>query len=377
MTFPIAIQRGEDVYLIDEDGRRYLSFAESINILGYGNSRIVNAIKRHTERLIHYTNELSVAKECVKLGRYYLEKAGLSGGFLYTSSGSEANEYALLEEGVRKKRPIVGIRGAYHGQLYLTGAITRGLGDGSVYLVDPNQEGLSKIEELQKKYGEPLVLILEPIMVHAGIVFHPREFLESVKRYASRGSALIIADEVYLSPGKTGYFYSHQAMGLKPNVITLGKSIGGGLPLGMILYDGLHNIKSPLGLTTTSQGGNRTACEAGLALLGELNGKEIIENVRKNGDIVGRRLREEFFNVRGVVETRGMGYIHGVQLDIRLLRLRRRREIVKSCISNGLLVSLMGKRDDVIRLAPPLTATLSDWEKAISTVKEAIRRALS
>uniref|UniRef100_A0A7C1E247 Aminotransferase class III-fold pyridoxal phosphate-dependent enzyme n=1 Tax=Fervidicoccus fontis TaxID=683846 RepID=A0A7C1E247_9CREN len=373
MAIPVNIVSGEEVYLIDSSGRKLLSFAESINILGYSNREVKNAIESQVEKLIHYTNELSIFNECVALGKRYLKEANIEGGFIFTSSGSEANEYSLAELGARRKRKIVGIKGAYHGQLYLTGAITRGKQSRLVTIVPPDSRGIETIEKLLTTSSIPLVIIIEPLMIHAGIRSLPRDFLLFLNKLSINKQAIIISDEVYLSPGKTGYFYSFQAFGINPDLFTLGKSIGGGLPLGLIAFNNANRIESPLGITTTSQGGNRVSCVAGLALLEELHKKNVIENVRKNEEKITKLLRDELLGIKGVIETRGIGYIRGVQLDTSIFRRKWRTKIILESIKNGLLISLMGKDNDVIRLAPPLVATFEDWQKAVLIIKKVIK----
>lgn len=373
MVLPVDIVRGEGVYLLDATGKRYLSFAESINILGYSNEKIKNIMKTQIDKLVHYTNELSIFNECIALGKEFLKEANFEGGFIFTSSGSEANEYSLAELGANKKRQIIGIEGAYHGQLYLTGAITRKKPNELVTVVPPNDYGVEIIEKISLTSDEPVVIIVEPLMVHAGIKFLPKNFLLYLNKLSVNKKAIIISDEVYLSPGKTGFFYSFQAFGLKPDLFTLGKSIGGGLPLGLIVFNESCKIKSPLGIITTSQGGNRASCVAGLALLEELRENDVIWYVKKNGEAISKLLKDELQGLKGIIDTRGIGYIHGVQLDIKIFRKRLRDKIIIELIKKGLLVSLMGENNDVIRLAPPLVATLDDWEKAVSLIKLTIK----
>jgi len=376
MRLPVDVVRGEGIYLIDAFNRKYLSFAESINILGYSNSAVKRAISRQTNKLIHFTNELSPAEECLELGRRLAERGGSKRGAIFTCSGTEANEYALLEFGAREGALVVGIIGSYHGQLYFTGAITRGKSAGRVLLVKPDNEGMGKLEEALREASGNAVAIIEPLMVHAGIKMLPKEFIDFINKQRNANQLKVIVDEVYLSPAKAGSFYSHHVFGLTGDALTLGKSVGGGLPLGAIIPLGSARIWSPLGITATSQGGNRTACAAGLALLREVDRKGLIEHVKKTGESVAKLLRDEFEGLPGVKETRGIGFIHGIELDARVYKLAARKRLVERAAAHGLLVSLMGMRNEVVRLSPPLIATYHDWVNAVSVIKKALGEVL-
>lgn len=369
MALPVNLVRGEDVYLIDSEGRRYLSFAESINILGYSNETIKREMIDQIGTLVHYTNELSPYRECMELGESLLKEMGTEGGYIFTSSGSEANEYALSRLGVSSRRKIIGIRGAYHGQLHLTGAITNAKRMKEITLVSPDESGIDKIDGLLKQ-DMKTVIIIEPLMIHAGIRPLPRYFVDYLSKLASSGASILISDEVYLSPAKTGFFYGYQSINLRPHVITLGKSLGGGLPLGAVLFTRDVGLTSPLGITTTSQGGNRTACRAGVALLKELRKMNLIERVRQNGERVRKLLTDELLPLKQVTDVRGIGYIYGVELEKKFVTSTNMNKIISESIRRGLLISLMGERNEVVRLAPPLVATLNHWERAVEILRD-------
>ena len=362
--FGLNVERGEGVCLIDSTGRRYLNFSESINVLGYSNKRLVECICSQVERLVHFTNMLAHNSPCRELAGRIVESVDMkSARLVYTSTGSEANEYVLsrlVERGI-----VVGVKGAYHGLLTLTEKITLERETDRIKLIEASEEGVRRFRRLCSE-GRVSGVVLEILMVHAGVVPLEREFVLEVVEHAQNNNIAVVVDEVYTGLGKTGYWYAFQKYGLKPNAITLGKSLGGGLPLAAIVYDeflkGLG--KGAPGGVTTSQGGNVTACRAGLCTFDILAEDGIVKRVRENERKIAA-LMQELLEHAQVRDVRGWGYIWGVELNSR----KHAHMVSREAFKKGLLLTVMGHEDNVLRFSPPLTAGVSDWERAILMVK--------
>jgi len=357
--YNLTITSGEGIKLIDKNGRSYLNFSESINIFGYKKKELISTVCKQTENLLHFTNMLAINPPCQQLAEtltqiiFHDKKTKV----IFTATGSEANEY-ILSQMIEKGR-IVGIRGSYHGLLTITKKITLKRPDKNIILIDPNDEGLDKLESEIKKHSVSSIII-EPVMVHAGIIPLRESFLTSIQKIAKENNLKLIIDEVYTGFGKTGHMFSYEIYGIKPDIVTLGKSLGGGLPLGAAIgvKDSLQETLH--GSVTTSQGGNVLACSLGNTVIDLISKEKILEKVRQNSKQIMNML-EELEKHSIVREIRGIGYLWGIHLKNKNIAMN----ISKKMLENGVLVTIMGENDDVIRLAPPLTASVQDWGQVI------------
>ncbi len=360
--FPIIVERGEGPYLVDEHGRRYLDFAESINVLGFGHPQLIRAISTQAARLVHYTSMLAWNRPCLSLSKRLASLTGIPRARVaFTSTGSEANE--LLLDHLLEKGDVIALRGAYHGLLTWTSFITLGREHPNIHQIPPGPAGLHEARRLFREENISGVIV-ETLMVHAGIVPLGEDFLRELRDLAHDNAAVFVVDEVYTGMGKTGSLFSYQRLGFRPDAVTLGKSIGGGLPLGGIVYDsGVVELTRAPGGTSTSQGANTTACAAGNALLDILEEEQIPNRVLEMEPEIGRLL-EEHLDVIGAREARGRGFIWGLDTGDPGVA----RAAVERALERGVLVSTMGHRDEVVRLAPPLVVGLEEWRKAISSL---------
>lgn len=359
--FPIIVERGEGPYLVDENGVRYLDFAESINVLGFGRPELVQAISSQASRLVHYTSMLAWNKPCLNLSKRIAALTGVPRArVVFTCSGSEANE--LLLDHLLQEGDVIAVRGAYHGLLTWTSFITLGKEHPNIHQIPPNTAGLHEARRLFREENISGVIV-ETLMVHAGILPLPEEWLRELRELAHDNSAVFVVDEVYTGLGKTGALFSYQRLGFRPDVVTLGKSLGGGLPLGAVVYDsGLLEISAPGG-TSTSQGANTTACAAGSVLLDVLEREEIPSRVHDMEPIVAEVVREAAEKL-GAREARGRGFIWGIDMGDPGTAGR----LVERALERGVLVSTMGHRDEVVRLSPPLVVGLEEWRRAVEAL---------
>ncbi len=358
----LEIDRGEGIFLYDKNGNRYMNFAESINLLGYSSPELIEAVCSQANKLIHYTNMIARNSPCIELAKRLLEKTGLKEPrIVYTATGSEANETALLYSS--KENPvIIGFKHSYHGLLYLTGYLTRGIEkpEHNILIIDDaDPQALDRMEKIL--YFNDTVIIVEAIRVHGGIKPLSEEAVRIINKAVQNGSTLI-ADEVYTGLGKTGCFYAYQRIGITPNIVTLGKTIGGGLPLGAVLFEKNLLKTMDTGGAITSQGGNVTACKTGYTLLNTIDREKLVEKTRLMEDKIGRLLAE-FKNYDFITDVRGYGFIWGIELDKNIAK-KMMKTIISKALDKGLIITPMGPMDEVIRLAPPLKASFSDWETA-------------
>ncbi len=357
--YNLTITSGKGIKLIDKNGRSYLNFSESINIFGYKKKELISAVCKQSENLLHFTNMLVMNPPCQRLAETLTEIIfpEKKTKVIFTATGSEANEYVLSK--MIEKGRIVGIMGSYHGLLTMTKKITLKKPDKNIILIKPNDEGLDTLESEIRNHSVSSIII-EPVMVHAGIVPLKESFLVRIQKIAKENNLKLIIDEVYTGFGKTGHMFSYEIYGIKPDIVTLGKSLGGGLPLGAVVGEITSLPETLHGSVTTSQGGNVLACSLGNTIIDLISKEKILEKVRQNSKQIMNML-EELEKHSIVREIRGIGYLWGIHLTNHNVAL----DISKKMLENGVLVTIMGEKDDVIRLAPPLTASLDDWERVI------------
>ena len=352
-TPPLALVSGNGAVVVDEAGREYVDLLGGIavNALGHAHPAVVAAVSKQVATLGHVSN-LYVAEPPVALAELLLALAGRPGRVFFANSGAEANEAAFKLSRRTGRTHVVATVGGFHGRtmgaLALTGQPTK---------ADPFRPLPGEVTHVP--YGDVAALeaavtgatamvILEPIQGENGVVVPPAGYLAAARRITARQGALLVLDEVQTGIGRTGHWFAHQADGVEPDVVTLAKGLGGGLPIGATLAFGPAADLLEPGSHGSTFGGNPVSCAAALAVISTIAHEGLLDHVKR----VGERLRRgiEALGHPLVGEVRGDGLLLGVVLT----------EPVSSVVANalrdaGFLVNPV--QPGVVRLAPPLILT--------------------
>jgi len=366
-TPPLALVRGHGSEVWDEDGRRYLDLLGGIavNALGHAHPAVVEAVSRQIATLGH-TSNLYITEPPLALAERLLELLGRPGRVLFCNSGAEANE-AAFKMARRTGRPhIIAAEEAFHGRTMGALALTGQPSKRTPF--EPLTPGVSHVP-----YGDVAALaaavdadtaavFLEPIMGEGGVVVPPAGYLAAVREITAAHGALLVLDEVQTGMGRTGAFFAHQHDGITPDVVTLAKGLGGGLPIGACLAVGKTGELLSPGLHGSTFGGNPVCTAAALAVLRVLADDDLIGRA----DVLGKTLSAgiESLGHPLVDHVRGRGLLQGV-----VLTAEAAKPVESAARAAGFLVNAAAA--DVIRLAPPLVIAegqIDDFLKALPGV---------
>jgi acetylornithine aminotransferase len=367
-TPPLALVRGEGAVVWDETGKSYVDMLSGIavNALGHAHPAVVAAVTKQIATLGHVSN-LYVAEPPVALAELLLALAGRPGRAFFCNSGAEANEAAFKLSRRTGRTQVVATHGAFHGRTMGALALT-----GQPAKADPFRPLPGDVSFVP--YGDAAALreavtdatamvILEPIQGENGVVVPPPGYLAAAREATARHGALLVLDEVQTGVGRTGHWFAHQAEGVEPDVVTLAKGLGGGLPLGACLaFGGAADLLGP-GSHGTTFGGNPVSCAAALAVLGTIASEGLLDHVKR----VGERLRRgiEALGHPLVAEVRGAGLLLGVVLTAPVSKA-----VTGSLQSAGFLANPI--QPDVVRLAPPLILTVDQVDAFLAALAGAL-----
>ncbi|MDK2865418.1 MAG: acetylornithine/N-succinyldiaminopimelate aminotransferase [Thermotogota bacterium] len=374
--FPVTIKHGKGARVWDEKGRCYLDFTAGIavNVLGHGHPKLLDAIKNQAERVIHVSN-LYWNEPQIKLAEL-LSKHTTGGSVFFVNSGTEANEAALKlarkfgKTRSEKKYKIISTINSFHGRTY--GSLSATGQPKYQRSFTPMLEGFEYVEYnnvdslASKMSPDVCAVILEPIQGEGGVLPAKKEFLETARRLCDEYDALLIFDEVQTGMGRTGHLFAYQYYGVTPDILTVAKGLGGGVPIGAVIANENANVFKP-GDHGSTFGGNPLACAAGVAVMETITSDGFLEHVRTVGDYLLEKLKKLAETYDVISEVRGMGMILGIELQKDLKAL----DFAMKCLDKGLLVTLSG--NNTIRLLPPLIIEKSDVDEAVEILDSAFR----
>lgn len=377
---PIAFTHGEGCYLFDEQGRRYLDALGGIavNTLGHGHPRLVKAISEQAARLIHTSNLYQVREQELLADR--LAALARMDEVFFCNSGCEANEAAIKlarmyghQKGVDLPAIIV-MEHAFHGRTLATLSATgnRKVQAGFEPLVSGFVrvpfDDLPAIEQVAANNPNVVAVLFEPIQGEGGINLAHNEYMQSLRRICDERGWLFMVDEVQCGIGRTGVWFAHQHAGIKPDVMTLAKGLGSGVPVGACLTAGAAAGVFKPGNHGSTFGGNPLACVAALTTLDVIEQDGLMKRAVLVGDAIRGGLRSALAGVTGVVDIRGEGLMIGIQLD------RPCGELVGKALAAGLLINVTA--DSVVRLLPALTYSDADAKQLVNTLAPLMREFL-
>lgn len=365
--FQVALERGEGSVLWDFDGKRYIDLTSGIGVcsVGYNNPAVTKAINEQASKLIHVSN-LFLTEPMVKCAKTLITKTGM-GKVFFANSGAEANEGAIklarkysFDKYGGGRHEIVTLVNSFHGRTITTLKAT-GQDKFHQYFF-PFTEGFSyalanDIESVKKAVsGSTCAVMMELIQGEGGVLPLDEEFVKQVVSFCRENDLLVIIDEVQTGIGRTGSLFCYEQYGIEPDVVTMAKGLGGGVPIGAVMAS--KNCCDVLGPGThaTTFGGTPLCCASANAVLNIVADEPFLQKVRDKGHYIKDTIRSwQSPEIRGV---RGMGLMLGIEVDA-----ERRAQLVSQIMDAGVLVLTAGK--DVIRLLPPLTITKEEIDEAM------------
>ncbi len=355
--FPIVMDRGEGVFLFDSEGRRYLDMMAGlgVNALGHAHPRLVAAATDQVTRLIHLSPLYSSAHPGL-LAERLCDLSGMAGAF-FSTGGAEAVEGALKlarsfarQNFSDQKHCIVALRSSYHGRTFGSLSVTGqtkyqsdfGPGLPGVSFIDRND-----LAQLRAAVTDrTCAIVLEPVLGEGGVHTCSPDFLAEARRLATAHGALLIFDEIQCGLGRTGRWFAFEASGVRPDVLILGKPLGGGIPLSaMLVTDTLFHTFG-VAKHGSTLGGSPLACRLGLEFLDVMEQEDILARVRATGALLARGLIRLVDATDTAVDARGLGLLQGIELSVPA------RPLVEAALAAGVLLNSV--QGNVVRFLPPL-----------------------
>lgn len=367
-TPTLTLERGDGAYVWDTDGNRYLDLVSGIavNALGHAHPAIVAAVTEQIGKLAH-TSNLYINKPALELAERLLDLAGVTGKVLFSNSGAEAVETALKLSRRTGRSKLVATEGAFHGRtmgaLTLTGQFPKRtpfepLLPGVTHIPFGDTKALEDAVD-----GETAAFIVEPIQGEQGVVVPPEGYLQAAREITAKHGALLIVDEIQTGLGRLGSWFAFQQVGVVPDIFTLAKGLGAGLPMGACVAVGDAAALFEPGHHGTTFGGNPVVAAAALAMLDAIAAEGLVDQAA----VVGKEIAagvEELAHPK-IAGVRGAGLLIGI-----LLREPESKAVTAAAERHGYLVN--PAQPDVIRLAPPLILSHDDAARFVADLPKVL-----
>ena len=366
-TPSIALTKGKGIVVTDADGNSYLDFLGGIatSILGHAHPAIVKAVSKQVSTLGHISNFYAHPNAITLAEKLVAMTGEKNAKVFFCQSGAEANEAAFKLSRRTGKVRVVAAQGAFHGRTMGALSLTGQPSKREPFL--PLIKGVKHvpygdIEAMRKAISKKTAMvIIEPIMGEAGVIVPPADYLQQLRAICDDKGALLVIDAVQTGMGRTGDWFGYEYSGITPDVITLAKGLGGGLPLGAMIALGKAADLFQPGDHGSTFGGNPVTTAAGLAAIDVIESKKLLNKIKQHGDY----LIQELALIPGVKEVRGAGLLIGIELE----RLKA-SEIATAMRDAGVLVN--AANPTTIRIAPALIVTDAQINKFISIFKKVI-----
>jgi acetylornithine/N-succinyldiaminopimelate aminotransferase len=371
--YPVVLDRGKGVFLFDVEGKRYLDFVAGLGVtaLGHAHPRILKTIRSQAARAIHFSN-LYYNEYQGKLAEKLCGLSGLQRAF-FSNSGTEAIEGAIKlarlaghRVGGAQKTQLVALEGSYHGRTF--GAMSLTGQDKYRKGFEPLLEDVKFVPRndtvaLRAAVNDnACAIVLEPIFGEGGIHSCSGEFLKECRVLADRHRVALVFDEIQCGLGRTGTIFAFQTFGVVPDIVAIAKPIAAGLPLGAFLAKEDFASAISVGQHGTTFGGGPLACRVALEYLAIVEEEKLLENVTRVGGYLQQQLRLLTDRYAVAQETRGCGFIQGLQLDVPA------RPIVEQALAEGVLFN--STQDTVLRFLPPFLLQEKHVDKGIRVLKK-------
>jgi predicted acetylornithine/succinylornithine family transaminase len=371
---PIVMARGEGSTLWDVAGKRYLDLFAGFGggILGHCHPELVAAATQQANKLWHVGNSFYTEPQMELAER--LNKFAFKGQAFFCHSGAEANEAAVKlarlrgHEATPKRWKIISLNKSFHGR---TLAMITATGNPAVKAgFEPLVPGFTQVEGgdydaiVAAVDDETAGIIVEPIQGEGGINQYPADYLPKLRKLCDERGMTLIFDEVWTGCGRTGRWFCHQHMGVEPDIMTLGKAVGGGLPVGvMYAKPEVAKLFGP-GKHGCTLGGNPICMSVSRTLFDVIEREKLLEHASKLGEMAISRLRNDASIKAKVTEVRGRGLFLGIELK------DEPQKLIDRALERGIVINLTAKK--VIRLAPPINISQDEWERGLGLVIQTI-----
>lgn len=376
--YQISLDRGEGVHLYDADGKEYVDFGAGIAVfaLGYNNKEYNDALKAQIDKLIHTSNYF-YNEPAAKAAKAITEVSGMDRVF-FTNSGTEAIEgaiklakkYAYLKDG-STDHEIIAMQHSFHGRSMGALAVTGNRHYQEAFepmipgIKFAQYNNLASVEELVN--DKTCAIIFETVQGEGGIYPAKPEFIKGVRKLCDEKGILLILDEIQCGMGRTGTMFAYEQYGVKPDILTVAKALGCGVPVGAFLAR--EEVAKALvpGDHGTTYGGNPLACAAAVKVLELFKKQNVLDNVKKVSAYLEKKLDEIVAEYDYVVERRGLGLMQGLEINTDVKDLKK---VIAACLDNGLILFTAGT--NVIRFVPPLVISEADVDEMITKLKKAL-----
>ena len=366
-TPKLNIVSGNGCYVTADSKKRYLDFIGGIatNVLGHSHPAIVKAVRKQIGTVAHISN-LYANPVSMQLAEKLIEMVGSNEAkVFFCNSGAEANEAALKLSRKTGRKRVVSTIGGFHGRTM--GALSMTGQPAKRDLFAPIIEKIKyvpfgDISAMSRAVNKKTAMVIvEPIQGENGVITPPAGYLKSLREICDANGALLVIDAVQTGMGRTGFWFGYEHEEITPDVITLAKGLGGGLPLGAMIAIGPASHLFKPGEHGSTFGGNPVSCAAGLATINEIEKKSLNEKALETGEI----LKSELLKIDGVSEVRGRGLLLGIVLEKDWAK-----EIANFLLAKGVLVN--APNENTIRIAPPLIVTKKECDKFIKIFTEVL-----
>lgn len=374
--FPVVFERGEGVRLYDTDGKEYLDFGSGIGVmaLGYGDEEYKQILKDQIDRILH-TSNLFYHPPLVAAAKAMVKVSGMDRVF-FTNSGAEAVEgalktakkYAYLRDGV-SGHEIIAMGHSFHGRTVGSLSVT-----GSEHYREPFlplMDGVrfaefNNIDSVKEQLSDQTcAIILEPVQGEGGLYPAEESFLKEIRKICDERDILLIFDEIQCGMGRTGQMFAWQYYGVKPDMMSMAKAIGSGVPVGAFaMTEDVAKDSLEPGDHGTTYGGNPLVCTAVAKTLEIFEKERLTEHVKEIGAYLEERLDELAASEDTVLERRGTGLIQGIRLT------KPAGEVTARAMEEGLVI--ITARSDVIRFVPPMVITKEHVDEMIEKLKKSL-----
>jgi acetylornithine/N-succinyldiaminopimelate aminotransferase len=366
----IMLERGRGTEVWDTDGTRYLDFLSGIAVvsLGHANPVVADAVARQAATLVHVSNFFAnpvAATAALEVNRVLRDSTGHDGQVFFTNSGAEANECAIKlarKHGGRGRHVVVSAFGSFHGRTLATLAATGQPAKHEPFA--PMPEGFRHVawgdlDAMRSAVdGSVAAVLIEPMQGEGGVIPAPSGYLEGIRALCDESGALMIVDEIQTGFARTGEWFGFQHAGVSPDVVTLAKAMGNGMPVGACWARRDHARSFEPGDHGSTYSATALAASAVVAVLSEMRRLDAPALARTQG----RRLREQLEALPGVASVRGAGLLLAVELD----GGRSAADVYEELLVRGLITNAVTPTS--LRLAPPLTVTDDEIDEAVALI---------
>ena len=365
-TPTIELVEGEGVIVKDSQGNIYLDFLSGIavNALGHAHPAVIDAVSKQIRKLSH-TSNFYANEPAINLAEKLIAISNLDAKVFFCNSGAEANEAAIKLSRRTGKKSLIAANNSFHGRtmgsLSITGQLAKQkpfkplLSD--VQFIDINSK--SGVRKIKRKTA---AVFLESIQGEGGVTPCTNEFLKAVRAKTIKTKSLLVMDEVQTGLGRTGQWFGYENAGITPDVVTLAKALGGGLPMGAILVTGDAKELFEPGQHGSTFGGNPVVASAALATIDVIEKENLLENSLNMGELLIKLINQ----IEGVTEVRGRGLLLGVELTELAAK-----DVELECRKMGLLLNAVNEK--TLRLAPALIVNFEQVKRCSEIIDDAIK----